>query len=176
MKEEWKYVKGYENYIVSNTGKVVSLDFHRTGKPKELKHRIDVDGMHTVDLYKNKKSKRFYVGRLVAEHFIPNPNHKPRVMHIKDLNSDSVDNLMWAYPSEICHNTFNRRARKGLPNFVRITYKGGKYNNYRDIAKDFGISTQNFYNRFYILNWGLEEAIEIPIRKVNRKRKEIEHE
>ena len=35
MREEWKDIKGYEGkYMVSNTGKVKSLNYNRTGKER----------------------------------------------------------------------------------------------------------------------------------------------
>lgn len=163
MEEKWKYIKGYENkYIVSNTGKVVSLNYNNTGKPKELKQKLNKYGYYEVKLSINNKAKDYMVGRLVAEHFIPNPHCKPKVIHIGDTKDNSVNNLMWVYESEAMHHYYNKSARKGTPSFFRITYNGKKYNNYMDIAKDLGFKYKAFYKRYYELKWGLYEALEVP--------------
>ena len=54
-----------------------------------------------VDLYKNGERKRFYIHRLVAKTFIPNPENKPFINH-KDGNprNNNVDNLEWCTPIE----------------------------------------------------------------------------
>lgn len=50
----------------------------------------------TVSLSKDNKPKRMYVHRLVAEHYIPNPNGYDIVDH-KDHNklNNHVTNLIW---------------------------------------------------------------------------------
>lgn len=56
--EEWTDIKGYEGkYIISNTGKVVSLNYNNTGKPKESKLKINKYGYNEVKLSKNNKAK-----------------------------------------------------------------------------------------------------------------------
>ena len=54
-----------------------------------------------IYLCKNKNKKCFYIHRLVAEAFIPNPNNLPEVNH-KDRNKNNnyVENLEWVTASE----------------------------------------------------------------------------
>ena len=166
MKEIWKDIKGYKGkYQVSNTGKIRSLNYNNTGEIQELKQKLNKYGYYEIKLSKNNKTKDFMVGRLVAEHFIPNPNFKPKVIHINSTKDNSVTNLMWAYESEVLHHQYNKRARKGTPSFTRISYNGKNYNNYKDIAKDLGINQRTFYKRLNELSWSLYEALEIPIGK-----------
>lgn len=94
MKEIWKDIKGYEGkYQVSNQGKVRIL--------KEMTLQSNKNGYLTVNLYKNSKSKRKLVHRLVAEAFIINENNKPYINH-KDTNkkNNNINNLEWCTPKE----------------------------------------------------------------------------
>ena len=104
MKEEWKEIKGYPNYMVSNKGNLKSLGRwvykeyrgKRWQREKILKPSVNKDGYLFVGLYKNRKVKYFKVHRLVAEAFISNPNNLPQVNH-KDENKQNncVENLEW---------------------------------------------------------------------------------
>lgn len=166
MIEEWKNIEGYEGkYQVSNTGKVRSTNYNNTGLIKELKQKLNRYGYYEVKLSKNNKTKNYMVGRLVAEHFIPNPNFKTKVIHIKDTKNNSVSNLKWAYESEAMHHQYNTHKRKGKSSNTKITYNNKKYKSYKDIAKDLGINERTFYKRMNELEWSLYEALEIPIGK-----------
>lgn len=167
MIEQWKDILGYEGkYQVSNTGKVRSLNYNNTGKIKELKQKINRYGYYEVKLSKNNRTKDFMVGRLVSEHFIPNPNFKTKVIHKKDVKDNNVTNLEWAYESEAMHNQYNTHKRKGRSSNAKITYNKKKYKKYLDIANDLGIKKNTFYKRLR-LNWSLYEALEIPVGRGN---------
>lgn len=102
-KRKWKDIEGYEGlYQVSNTGKVRSLNYNKTGQKKILKLGIEKRGYKHVTLYKNNKRKIFKVHRLVAQAFISNPNNYPCVNH-KDENpsNNHVSNL------EFCTVAYN---------------------------------------------------------------------
>ena len=59
-------------------------------------------GYLRVQLYSNNKAKRFFVHRLVAITFIPNPDNLPEVNHIdEDKTNNRVDNL------EFCDHKYN---------------------------------------------------------------------
>ena len=102
MIEEWKEVLNYEGlYEVSNMGNVRNS---RTGRKLSLRYRKDnhIDCM----LYKNGKSIRYTVHRLVAIAFIDNPNNYPIINHIdgNGLNNN-VSNLEWCtYSHNSQHN------------------------------------------------------------------------
>lgn len=171
MEEIWKDIYGYEGkYQVSNTGKVRSLNYNNTSIVRELKQKINRYGYMEVKLSKNNKAKDFMVARLVAMHFIPNPNYKDEVMHIsKDATDNSVLNLKWAYHSESKHNMYNKGCRKtGTPTYTKITYKGKNYKSYSSIAKKEGINIKTFFNRLY-MNWSLYEALEVPVGRSNNE-------
>ncbi len=86
MEEEWRDIKEYEGrYQISNYGRVKSLKFNKTNKKKILNLIVNKYGYIYVGLIKKGKRKNFYIHRLVAEAFIPNPENKPEVNH-KDGN------------------------------------------------------------------------------------------
>ena len=78
----------YDNYQVSNLGRLMSLNYRNTGRAELLKTSKDKCGYLRVGLFKNGKRKMFSVHRLVAETFIPNPNNLPEVNH-KDENKEN---------------------------------------------------------------------------------------
>ena len=169
-KEIYKSISGYENYLVSNTGRILSLNYMNSGRIKELKQKLNKYGYYEVTLCKFNKRKSRLVSTIVAETFIENPMQKPKVIHISENKLDnSVENLMWAYESEKNHHMYNLCTRNWKSSNTKITYKGKKYKSYYEIARDYDIKSSTFWNRINRQEWGLYEAIEIPISK----RKEI---
>lgn len=102
-KEIWKDIEGFEGkYQISSIGRVKSLKY---GKEKILKGGKDKDGYLFVNLYKDKKRKKIFIHRLVAQAFIPNPENKPEIDHINTIRTDNrVENLRWVTSSENKNN------------------------------------------------------------------------
>lgn len=97
--EVWRDVKSYEGlYQISNLGRVKS--FCRK-EPHILRPRI-FRGYSNVVLTKGRDGKKHWsVHVLVAQAFIPNPEGKPEVNHLKGYKSDNrVSELEWATSSE----------------------------------------------------------------------------
>ena len=94
--EVWKPICGYD-YEVSDLGNV------RNKKNHNILTHYDYNrtGYIRVILFKEHKRKRFFIHRLVAETFIPNPERKPMVNH-KDGNKQNnrLENLEWVTCSE----------------------------------------------------------------------------
>ena len=99
--EIWKDIKGYEGlYQISNKGRVKSLGNNKTRKEKILSPKPKSNGYIEVKLCKKgEKPKPFLVHRLVAEHFLPNPDNLPVVNHkiddFKHRSDNRVENLEW---------------------------------------------------------------------------------
>lgn len=115
--EEWRPVVGYEGlYEVSDWGNVRSLDrtfeyYHpsangvirRTFKGKVLRKVLNFEGYHIVTLRDaNHKQREGKVHRLVAVAWLPNPEKKKEVGHLKtlengleDRTANEVWNLQW---------------------------------------------------------------------------------
>ena len=129
--EQWKtaIVDGivYDGlYKVSNLGRILSLNYRRTGKSKLMNSSKTTDGYLRVCLSKNGEDKWCLVHRLVATAFLENPENLPEVNHKDEnkknnfvfLNEDgSVDkkrsNLEWkTHKDNINHGTHNERMAK----------------------------------------------------------------
>lgn len=90
MQEVWKDIKGYENlYKVSNLGNIYSVKRNRY-----LKNKLTKSGYCYVFLCKKGKIKKFLIHRLVAFHFLKNPNNLPTINHIDENKTNNcVNNL-----------------------------------------------------------------------------------
>lgn len=88
--EIWKDVIGYEGkYKISNQGMVMSFCRYQSGVILRL---ANIQGY----LLANIISKKVFVHRLVASHFIPNPENKPEVNHIdRNRENNNYCNLEW---------------------------------------------------------------------------------
>lgn len=120
--EEWKDVVGYEGlYQVSDWGNVRSLNYNKTGQIKLLKQAIAKDDYLVVCLHKNGKQKEGKVHRLVATAWIPNPEGKKEVGHLKtlangleDKTSNEAWNLAWMTREENAnYGTIGERLSEG---------------------------------------------------------------
>lgn len=91
-----KDIPGYENYKVSDCGKVFSKK-RTTTKGGPLKQWIHNKRYYVVNLTKEGVKKKYLVHRLVALAFIENTENKETVNH-KDGNklNNHVSNLEWA--------------------------------------------------------------------------------
>lgn len=108
--EEWRDIVGYEGkYQVSSLGRVKSLErithnnkssntSWKTRRVKEriLRHGDNPNGYEFVQLSKDGRLHIFYIHRLVANAFIPNPENLPIINH-KDQTpkNNKASNLEW---------------------------------------------------------------------------------
>src|SRR5574344_251986 len=155
--EIWKDIIGYEGYYqISNMGNVKSLArnvIKRSGviqprKERIMDKRICSDEYYIAKLTVNNVSKSISIHRLVAIHFIPNPDNLPEVNHI-DCNrqNNCVDNLEW------CTHGDN----------VRYSIKCGNHICCRDLT---GINNPNYGN--HILSEKYKNDKDLAIEKLSR--------
>lgn len=98
-----------ENYKIHWRGVVLSKK-----KNIVLKNGRTTSGYYTVSL--NRKS--FYIHRLVAEKFIPNPENKPCINHIDgDKSNNHISNLEWV--------TYSENMQHASKNGLQVAPKGG---------------------------------------------------
>ena len=126
--EIWKDINGFEGYYqISNYGNVRSLDRFdgiRNIKGKPIMPVLKYNGYLQVGLRKSGMRKYISVHRLVALHFIDNPENKTQVNHI-DCNKQNnhVPNLEWVSSKENLLHARKHGLRKNMP-------KGKNHYNY----------------------------------------------
>lgn len=101
--EIWVKVNGFEHYEVSSMGRIRSTD-------RILKGGLDPDGYRTILLYPKPTGKRKNVRlhRLIAKHFIPNPDNLPQINHINGNKDDNrVENLEWVSAKQNVMHSIN---------------------------------------------------------------------
>jgi hypothetical protein len=120
-KEIWKDIINFEGfYQVSNIGRVRGLDrkapHHKSGT-QNIKGRLlkfgNNNGYMSVILTNNRKRENYLVHRLVAIHFISNPENKKEVNHI---NADKSDNTSLSLEWVTAKENAMHAVRLGLKN------------------------------------------------------------
>jgi DNA-binding CsgD family transcriptional regulator len=86
-----KTIEGYPNYTITSEGVVTSKNTGREMVAHELHRQY-----YRVRLFSEGKGCTITIHRLVAKHFVENPNNYPQVNH-KDGNrlNNSAHNLEW---------------------------------------------------------------------------------
>lgn len=101
-----KKIDGFDRYFINEHGQVYSIT---NTTSKKLKTNY-ISGYYAVGLYSKseKKQKMFYIHRLMATTFIPNPENKPCVNH-KDGNklNNSLENLEWCTYAENTRHAYD---------------------------------------------------------------------
>jgi hypothetical protein len=140
MKEVRKIL--FHEYDVYEDGRVYS---HKTNK--FLKHRYKI--YVTVDLYINKKPKRYFLHKLLAELFIPNPENKPCANHIDgDKFNYNLNNLEWVTSKENTQHAWKIGLCK--PSYfgknVICNVTGRIFRNVKEAAKELGYNHKSLCN------------------------------
>ncbi len=140
------------NYLATTDGHIFSKKYNRVLKGSVSKNnyiKIQINCLDGV-------TRWFYVHRLIAETFIPNPDNKKQVNH-KDGNrrNNNLSNLEWvtqaenlAHASKILGRDIYFRKGEGHCNAklnqtkadeIRKRYKN-KEGSFRSLAKEYGVS------------------------------------
>ena len=91
-------IKNFEDYQILTDGTVIGKSGKPLSQAKQNSGYLYVTLMYT-DGYR--KSKNMLIHRLVAEHYIPNPDNLPYVNHIDgNKHNNDISNLEWVSASD----------------------------------------------------------------------------
>lgn len=120
MSEIWKKIEGFEDYEVSNLGRVKSI---KKGKERILKPAINIKGYLRVNLCENGKKKEMKIHQLVAIAFL---GHTPNGMKtvINHINFVRTDNRLENLEITTTRENSNKKHLKSSSKFT-----GASWNN-----------------------------------------------
>ena len=96
-------INGYPNYLIYEDGRIWSKNIK-----KFMTAKLKRNGYFQLGIRNNNKRKFFTIHRLVALHYIDNPNNYETVDHIdRNITNNHVSNLRWASRSM---QQFNRKS------------------------------------------------------------------
>lgn len=113
MIEEWKTIEGYEDYQVSNLGRVKSLKY-KTEKILTPRQNKIKGGYLYVILCRDGETKSFQIHRLVARAFMPNPEDFILEINHIDRNPENnlLDNLEWCTRQKNVEHSQNKTVNQ----------------------------------------------------------------
>jgi hypothetical protein len=151
-------INGYENYVIYEDGRCLSKARNKTHNTKSISNEMFLKPRKRRDyycymLYSNGNAKAFDIHRLVALHYIPNPNNFRVVNHIDcDKNNNDKSNLEW------CSDMYNGQSfnKSNLVNRGTIVVRNG-------VRRDTFRGTIRIMGKYYYTKsvWTREEAQEL---------------
>lgn len=122
-------IQGYPNYLIYPDGRVWSKG-SKYKKQQFLKEYINQDNSYKyVGLVSEGKQKQVAIHRLIAIHYIDNPNNYKEVDHInRDRGDYRIENLKWV---NRCENLLNQGVRKNNKIGIKNIHYDKKSNKYR---------------------------------------------
>ena len=135
-----KTIRGHPNYKVSDDGHIYNKDGH------QMRYKLDKDGYCIVRITENRQVYHLKLHRIVAEHFIPNPDGLPQVNH-NDGNKENcaVYNLEWCTDSDNTKHSYDTGLHK-VPDVIQMTIDGveiARYSNANIAEEKTGIKAHN---------------------------------
>ena len=110
-----------------------------------LKPTKTKNGYYKVNLSKNGEIEQFYVHRLVAETYIPNPLGLPEVNHLDEIKGHNyANNLTWVTREEnLAYGTRVQRGAEGRKKPVYCVELDKIFPSIKEAAAEFNITASN---------------------------------
>jgi hypothetical protein len=106
-------IKDIGNYTIYSNGTVFNNKLNIWMKPQSVGKNRFGNSRLMVGLRVNGKRTLYYIHRLIAESFIPNPENKRTVNHIDgNTENNDITNLEWATDSENQIHSYRVLGRK----------------------------------------------------------------
>lgn len=142
-----------EDYIITKNGDIINKK-----RGNKLKPQLNGKGYYRVWIGK----KLYFVHRLVAEKYVPNPDNKPQVNH-KDGNKlnndyknlewvDNIDNRIHALKNNL-HRTGEQCSYSKLTEEDVLFIRGNKELNISQLSKKFGVSRSTISDVIHLRTW-----------------------
>lgn len=158
------------NYQISNHGNVIRKPHvligpsgeKRTWKHKLMSISLDSTGYPSTTL----KGRVYRIHRLIAEHFIPNPQNKSEVNHKNGIKTDfSIDNLEWATRKENQIHSWKELNRKapwsGRSGYLHHASKPvNQFDVDGNLIKQHGSASQaskGLHKHHYTIEWAIKK-------------------
>jgi len=140
-------IEGHPNYIIHQNGTILRL---WKGKSKQMKLGL-TKGYLRLGLYNKSKPKHYFVHRLLALTYIPNPENKPFIDHIFGKEKgNNLNNLRWATIKENRNNNINPYTSKKITKGTICKTKYGYtwYYNHNGKHKSKGNKSKEFLIKY----------------------------
>lgn len=191
MKKEeiWAPIAGYEGrYEVSSYGRIKSIcAFKNLTREIFSFGSVEPHGYRIITLTLNGEKRRFYIHRLVALAFIPNPDNLPCINHIdENKGNNHIENLEWCtYKYNSNYGTCTeRRSAKRRMEICCFTENGTlvkTYNSMREAVEKEGVDWSSLSGcckgKFTSCNkkiWLLKKDIHLLPKRIE-KYHQVEH-
>lgn len=156
--EYWVAIDGFEGYEISNLCRVKALNKvyfagYKGNQRNEVEEHLMCQnnslGYYYVQLRKSKKTVPCRIHRLMAKHFIPNPQNKPQVNHKNGNRGDNrIENLEWCTIAENIQHAYDTGLHKGnlkgganrLATKVKCETYDFEFGSIKEASDAFGIS------------------------------------
>ena len=136
MKIQVKEVEGYEGlYLIDNLGNVISMPKKNGSRILNqysiLNTKINSIGYKEVTLSKNGKQKTILLHRLIAKHFVENPDNFNVVNHKNGIKTDNrLENLEWCTTKQNTRHAYENNLGGFKTNVNKGIKKMNYYNEY----------------------------------------------
>ena len=151
-------INDWDNYVIHPCGTILRIYKNKT---KELKPWSDGRYL-TLTLCRTGSRQNATIHRLIATHFIPNPNNLPCIDHINRNKTDNrIENLRWAsYSTNNRNKTLNTITKGG------IYYKKNKSTGYNTWVWEYKMSGKTKW-KYNVIKEDLEKYRIELLKKYN---------